>query len=91
MLPARVQGKAPLPFRYRDQGSLVSLGRHDTLGNLMGFIRGKGIRIEGMVASLMYWSLYRSHLVALHGFWKTALDTLTGWLRRQTDPHVKLH
>ncbi|MDV7397411.1 FAD-dependent oxidoreductase, partial [Arthrospira platensis SPKY1] len=49
-LTARVRGLAPSPFRYRDQGSLVSLGRHDTLGNLMGFIRGKGIRIEGMVA-----------------------------------------
>ncbi|CAM5291517.1 NAD(P)/FAD-dependent oxidoreductase [Thauera mechernichensis] len=91
VLPARLHGKAPLPFRYRDHGSLVSLGRHHTLGNLMGFIRGKGIRIEGMVASLMYWSLYRSHLIALHGFWKTAVNTLTGWLRRQTDPHVKLH
>lgn len=90
-LTARVRGLAPSPFRYRDQGSLVSLGRHDTLGNLMGFIRGKGIRIEGMVASLMYWSLYRSHLIALHGFWKTALDTVSSWLRRQTDPHVKLH
>ncbi|HRP67746.1 MAG TPA: NAD(P)/FAD-dependent oxidoreductase [Thauera sp.] len=91
VLSARVRGLAPTPFRYRDQGSLVSLGRHDTLGNLMGFIRGKGIRIEGMVASLMYWSLYRSHLLALHGFWKTALDTVSSWLRRQTDPHVKLH
>jgi NADH dehydrogenase len=29
--------------------------------------------------------------MALHGFWKTALDTVTGWMRRQTDPHVKLH
>ena len=69
----------------------MSLGRHDTLGNLMGFVRGKGIRIEGLIAGLMYWALYRSHLMALHGFWKTALDTVTGWLRRHTDPHVKLH
>ncbi len=91
VLAARVRGEAATPFRYRDRGSLVSLGRHDTLGSLMGFVRGKGIRIEGMVASLMYWSLYRSHRMALNGFWKTALDTLTGWLRRRTDPHVKLH
>ncbi len=90
-LAARARGEAPTPFRYKDFGSLVSLGHSSTLGNLMGFIRGKGIRIEGMVASFMYWSLYRSHLMALHGFWKTALDTVTGWLRRQTDPHVKLH
>lgn len=90
-LAARLDGRPTHPFAYHDYGSLVSLGRHDTLGNLMGFVRGKGIRIEGLIAGLMYWSLYRSHLMALHGFWKTALDTLTGWLRRQTDPHVKLH
>ncbi len=66
-------------------------GGDGALGSLMGFVRGKGIRIQGFVASLMYGSLYRSHRMALHGFWKTALDTLTGWLRRQTDPGVKLH
>ena len=90
-LVARSEGKATQPFKYKDYGSLVSLGRHETLGNLMGFIRGKGIRIEGMFASFMYWSLYRSHLMALNGFAKTALDTVTGWARRHTDPHVKLH
>lgn len=90
-IPARLRGESLKPFQYKDFGSLVSLGHHDTLGNLMGFIRGKGIRLEGFVANLMYWSLYRSHLMALHGFWKTALDTLIGWLRRQTEPHVKLH
>jgi NADH:ubiquinone reductase (H+-translocating) len=57
----------------------------------MGFVRGKGFRIQGLVASVMYWSLYRSHRLALHGFWKTALDTLTGWLQRHTYPRVKLH
>ncbi len=90
-LVARLEGKPQTPFKYKDYGSLVSLGRHETLGNLMGFIRGKGIRIEGMFAAFMYWSLYRSHLMALNGFWKTALDTVTGWARRHTDPHVKLH
>ncbi|MDO9598206.1 MAG: NAD(P)/FAD-dependent oxidoreductase [Azoarcus sp.] len=90
-LPARVRGESPPAFRYKDYGSLVSIGHHDTLGNLMGFVRGKGIRIEGMVASFMYWLLYRSHLIALNGFRKTALDTVTGWMRRHTDPHVKLH
>ncbi|HRP97316.1 MAG TPA: NAD(P)/FAD-dependent oxidoreductase [Rhodocyclaceae bacterium] len=90
-LPALAHGEPVPSFRYRDHGALVSLGHRGALGSLMGFVRGKGIRIEGFVASLMYWSLYRSHRMALHGFWKTALDTLTGWLRRQTDPGVKLH
>ena len=78
------------PFRYRDHGALVSLGHRGALGSLMGFVRGKGIRIQGFVAKLMYWSLYRSHRVALQGFWKAALDTVTRLLRRQTDPGVKL-
>jgi NADH dehydrogenase len=34
------------PFRYRDFGSLVSLGRHSTVGNLMGFLFGRGLFIE---------------------------------------------
>ena len=42
----RLRGEALLPFRYRDFGSLVSLGRHTTVGNLMGFLFGRGVFIE---------------------------------------------
>lgn len=87
----RLNGQAPTPYRYRDFGSLVSLGRSDTVGNLMGVLTGGTIRLEGFVAKMMYLSLHKMHLVALHGFWKTALDTVVGFIRRQTDPHVKLH
>jgi NADH:quinone reductase (non-electrogenic) len=90
-LSANVRGEQPARFRYRDHGSLISLGRAGAVGSLMGFVRGKGFRIQGMVASVMYWSLYRSHRMALYGFWKTALDTVTGWLQRHTYPRVKLH
>lgn len=38
------------PFVYRDFGSLVSLGEYSTVGNLMGFINGKGLLIEGYFA-----------------------------------------
>jgi len=78
------------PFRYRDHGALVSLDHRGALGSLTGFVRGKGIRIQGFAANLMYWS-HRSHRVALQAFWKTALDTITRLLRRQTDPGMKLH
>ena len=37
----RLDGKTLQPFRYRDFGSLVSLGEYSTVGNLMGFIRGR--------------------------------------------------
>jgi len=91
ILPANARGEQAARFRYRDHGSLISLGRAGAVGSLMGFVRGKGFRIQGMVASVMYWSLYRSPRMALHGFWKTALDTVTGWLQRHTYPRVKLH
>ena len=35
-LPRHMKGKALKPLRYRDFGSLVSLGQHSTVGNLMG-------------------------------------------------------
>ena len=87
----RLAGKEPKPFRYRDFGSLVSLGNYETVGTLMGFLGGGTLRIEGLVAKLFYLSLYRLHIWALHGFWRMALDTLARMIRRQTDPKVKLH
>ena len=40
---------------------------------------------------MMYLSLYKMHELALHGFWKVALDTLARLITRRTEPHVKLH
>lgn len=78
-------------FAYRDLGSLVSLGRFDAVGNLMGPLVGSTLFIEGVLARLLYVSLYRMHLVALHGIVRTAIDTLAQWLQRKTAPRVKLH
>jgi NADH dehydrogenase len=87
----RLAGLPPEPYRYRDFGSLVSLGDYDTVGQLMGFISSEKFRVEGWVAKFFYVSLYRQHIWALHGFWRMALDTLSRLLRRQVDPKVKLH
>jgi len=88
----RLAGKPPpAPYRYRDFGSLVSLGSYDTLGQLMGFISSEKFRVEGWIAKFVYISLYRQHIWALHGFWRMALDTASRWIRRQVDPKVKLH
>lgn len=87
----RLAGEAPRPFRYRDFGSLVSLGSYDTVGQLMGFISSEKFRVEGWLAKFFYVSLYRQHIWALYGFWRMALDTLAQMLRRQTQPKVKLH
>jgi len=74
------------PWRYRDFGSLVSLGDYSTVGNLMG-----GVWIEGLFARLMYLSLYKMHEIALHGVPTVLLDTLASSITRRTEPHVKLH
>ena len=91
-LRKRISGHQDLaPFKYRDFGSLVSLGHYSTVGSLMGFVSGKSMRIEGWFAKLMYRSLYKMHEMALHGPIKVALDTVSRMLTRRTEPQVKLH
>ncbi|MGE0025357.1 MAG: NAD(P)/FAD-dependent oxidoreductase, partial [Hyphomicrobium sp.] len=90
-IEARLAGQPLKPFRYRDFGSLVSLGHYSTVGSLMGFVTGRKMIIEGFIAKLMYRSLYKMHETALHGYWKVALDTISRLLTRRTEPHVKLH
>ena len=88
----RVAGKAELPeFTYRDYGSLVNLGSYTTVGNLMGSLSGSSLFIEGLFARLMYQSLYKMHLMALHGFWSMALQTLARTITRRSESQVKLH
>jgi NADH dehydrogenase len=87
----RFEGKRLLPYRYRDFGSLVSLGEYTTVGNLMGALVGGNMVIEGYIARLMYLSLYKMHELAVHGYTKVALDTLARLITRRTEPHVKLH
>ena len=90
-LQRRIEGKPLQPWRYRDFGSLVSLGKYSTVGNLMGGLVGGNMWVEGYFARLMYVSLYKLHELALHGFVKVALDTLARLITRRTEPHVKLH
>jgi NADH:quinone reductase (non-electrogenic) len=86
VIAARLKGQ-PLPaFRYRDFGSLVSLADYRTFGNVVG-----GLKIEGLVAKLMYRALYRMHLQAVHGTIKTGLDIFAAVLAGRTRPRVKLH
>jgi NADH dehydrogenase len=87
----RMRGEPMRPFRYRDFGSLVSLGDYSTVGSLMGFIIGKSFFVEGLFARLMYRSLYKMHEMALHGPFKVAMDTLSRLITRRTEPVVKLH
>jgi NADH dehydrogenase len=88
----RVNNNTQLPkYTYRDYGSLVHLGAYTTIGSLMGAITGGRLFIEGVMAGLMYQSLYKFHLMAVHGFWSTALLTLSRMITRRTEARVKLH
>lgn len=85
------KNKTDLPvFVYRDYGSLVSLGHHATVGNLMGNVI-KSVRVEGLIARMVYLSLYKMHQIALFGFWRTSLLTASQLFRRSVHPAIKLH
>jgi len=87
----RIAGK-PIPeYTYRDYGSLVNLGRYTTVGNLMGAITGGSMFVEGLIARFMYQSLYKMHLMALHGFFTVFLQSVARMITRRTEAHVKLH
>jgi len=88
-LDHRLSGKPLREFVYRDFGSLVSLGKHSTIGSLMGFLIGRSFFVEGAFARLMYRSLYKMHEAALHGRGRTLLSLLTPGARPA--PTVKLH
>lgn len=90
-LKRRLAGKPLQAYRYRDFGSLVSLGEYSTVGNMMGGLIGGSLMIEGAFARLMYVSLYKMHELALHGPAKVTLETLARLITRRTEPHVKLH
>jgi NADH dehydrogenase len=90
-LQDRIEGRPLQPFVYHDRGSLISLSRFNVVGNVVGKLTGRSFVIEGALARVLYTSLYRMHLVALHGFMRMVLDTIAQWARRRTMPRVKLH
>jgi NADH:ubiquinone reductase (H+-translocating) len=90
-IPRYLRGEPLRDYKYRDFGSLVSLGEFSTVGSMMGALVGGSLVFEGMFARMMYLSLYKMHEHALHGSVKVALDTLARLITRRTEPHVKLH
>ena len=86
-----MDGKPLRPYQYRDFGSLVSLGEYSSVGSMMGGLIGGSLMVEGLFAKLMYISLYKLHQLALHGWVKVALDTISRLIHRRTHSIVKLH
>ena len=79
------------PYKYKDFGSLVSLGEYSSVGSMMGGLIGGSLMVEGLFAKMMYVSLYKMHQLALHGWFKVFLDTLSRLIHRRTHSIVKLH
>lgn len=79
------------PFVYEDKGSLVSLSRFSTVGSLMGNLVGGSMAIEGRLARFVYNSLYRLHLIGIHGWIKGTFLMAIGRVNRIVRPRLKLH
>jgi NADH dehydrogenase len=89
-IESRLKGQALASYRYKDYGSLVSLGKYSTVGNLMGDLLGT-VMIEGMMARLVYLSLYKMHQFALFGPFRVGLLMIADFFRRRLRPKIKLH
>lgn len=90
---AEAAGK-PAPtatYKYRDYGSLVSIGHATTVGNLMGSLKGLSWFVEGFVARTMYKSLHLMHHQAVLGSMRTGVLAVARYLIRRSTPLVKLH
>ena len=86
-----MDGRPLRPFVYHDHGSLVSLSRYSTVGSLMGSLVGGRMAIEGRLARFVYTSLYRMHLIAIHGWLKGLALLAIGRVNRIIRPRLKLH
>lgn len=82
--------KAP-DFIYKDFGSLISLGAGETVGTLMGFLKGKHLFVEGKIAKLMYLHLYQHHQIKINGFIPAFFLLIGKLIQKRFKPQVKLH
>jgi NADH dehydrogenase len=85
------KGKRLKTFVYKDFGSLISLSRFSTIGNLMGNLMRGTVFVEGWLARMFYLSLYRMHQNAVHGPVSTVLIMLGDRIYKATRAELKLH
>ncbi|WP_301337922.1 NAD(P)/FAD-dependent oxidoreductase [Sphingomonas sp. AP4-R1] len=90
-LTRMMSGRPLHDFVYKDHGSLVSLSRYSTIGSLMGSLSRGSLAIEGRIARFFYTSLYRMHLIAIHGWIRGSALIVTSHVHAILRPRLKLH
>lgn len=88
-LARQLRGRAALPFRFHNRGTLVSLGE-GTVGDVPSAFPRGDLQVSGVGARLAYAALYEQHQAELFGVWKTAALALSRTLRRSGQPAVKM-
>lgn len=87
----RAVGRREAGFRYRDYGSVVSLGPFAAMGVLIGGTNKREMLVGGVAARVLYRLMYQKHVMALHGFVRMAAQSVSHWIRGKVTPPVKLH
>ncbi len=70
-LTRRAHGKPPLPFRFKDAGYIISLGKHSSVVSLFG------ISFSGKLAWLLWAGAYLVKMVGLRKQIEVGIDHLT--------------
>lgn len=87
----RPAGSAPLRFRYRDYGTLVTLGRSGTIGILLRAVGSRDLRVRGAIASLMYRMSYERYVMSKVGCLRMLGHIAARWCRSKMLMPVKWH
>lgn len=90
-IQASFRGEPLHDYLYKDHGSLVNLSRYSTVGSLMGNLTAGSMFVEGRIARLVYVSLYRLHLIAIHGWTKAMIIMAAQKIGKVVKPKMKLH
>jgi NADH dehydrogenase len=70
-LTRRARGKAPEPFRFKDAGYIISLGKHSSVVSLFG------VSVSGKLAWLLWAGAYLIKMVGLRKQIEVGIDHLT--------------
>lgn len=88
---ARPARGAPPAFRYRDQGTLVSLGEYGAVGMLRQAIGERYLNVQGAIAKAAYRVGYERYVMANLGPMRMCAQMLVRWVRSRWLMPVKWH